>query len=167
MIVGKESDFAIEITDYDKVKRIAKLKLHLNGKVFGDGKKSKSIDPLVSALETIIEAGDSLYDTSFNNRSFGDVFSTVLVLHAEVGEWTDDDYAQLDRYERFTFFWGEQFSNVTAVVFTKDGICHILWSMNKNMSGGKIDYLKNLHADLIPLNSIVGVKDELMQYLNQ
>jgi len=165
MTIGKENDFAIEITDYDRGKRAGRIRLHLGGKIFGDGKKLKSVEPLISTLQKIIETGDSLYDESFNDSKLEDIFSAVLVLHAETGNWTDDDYRQLDRYERFTSFWGEQFSNVTAVFFNKKRICHVLWSMNKCRSGERIDYLKNLNESQISLSTVAAVKDEFMQCL--
>ncbi|MGO4293096.1 hypothetical protein [Chitinophaga sp. RAB17] len=167
MIIGNANDFAIEIADYNKAKNVAKLKLFLKGKVFGSFKKAKEIDPLLSSLDAILDAGDDLYDASFDDKSVTEIFSTVLVLHAEVGEWTDSDYNQLDRYERFTFFLGEQFSDVTAIVYVKEDVCNIVWSTNKDMSKEQINYLENLNVAQVPMKHIAKVKDEFMDYLDQ
>ncbi|MGF6924637.1 hypothetical protein QFZ48_000137 [Chitinophaga sp. W2I13] len=128
------------------------MRMIVGGKNFGDYKKSQEIQPFLDAMESILTAGDDLYDTSFATASQQEIFSMVLVLDAEVGEWTDSDYDQLDRYERFTFFCGEQFSNVSAVVYNREGVCNFIWSMSNNLSIPKIDNLKNLYSESIPLS---------------
>jgi hypothetical protein len=91
----------------------------------------------------------------------------VLVLNAEIGNWSDSDYEQLDRYERFTFFLGEQFSNVSTVVYNRDGNCNFIWSMNNNLSSKKIDYSKNFYTGNISFSMLAQANEELLQFINQ
>lgn len=164
--IGDVTQFAIESGNYDATKQKGKIRFWINNKHFGDFKKSNDFNPVTDALKSIIESGNTLYDVSFEGKTAEEIFSTVLVLNTETEDFTDEEYAQMERYERFGFYWGEQFNNITAVTYIKDNYCHFLWSQNSNLSTAKINYLKNLQTEIVRTDIFFTVAKDFLNTIN-
>jgi hypothetical protein len=167
MIIGNVDQFAIEIADYNKIKSTAKVRMLFGSKTFGSFKKKNDLKELTKSLTAIINTGDELYDESFDGKTELEIFETILVLPIGIEEWTLAQSAQYERYKRFTFFGGEQFSDVSAVAYVKNGICNVLWSTNRTFSQAIANYSKNLKIAQVPLEIIARTRDEFVHYLKQ
>ncbi|HEU4553597.1 MAG TPA: hypothetical protein VFS25_12205 [Chitinophaga sp.] len=123
ILVGTKHDFAIEVGNYKKDKETGKLRFWINNQDFGDFKRSDKLSYAVRSLKDITDKYSSLYDDSFDSKTNREIFELALVLDAEIGSLTDEDYEQMDKYERFSFNLGSQFDDVSHVVYVKDGQC--------------------------------------------
>ena len=165
-IWGTQELFAIEIGNYLPATSSGKFRLWLNGSTFGDFKKSHKLVYASNSIKSLASSKSDLWEKDFEGKDEKEIFSMLAMLDKGVEEFTKEDYNKIERYQKYSPFFGDQFDNISSVIYIKDRIAHFIWSLNDDFNSTKINLLDNLKYSLVPMKDIERVSAEFLNEMS-
>src|SRR5687767_14998229 len=91
-LFGRQDVFGIEVNGFDEQKQKGKIRFWLNGKQFGDLKRTDKLIHSAKALKLMLSKNEELYDSAFDNMSIQEIFSYCLFLDKKSEDFAPEDY---------------------------------------------------------------------------
>lgn len=143
-LLGNKEVFAIEIDTYPINIQKSKLRLWIQGKPLGSYKKKHKLSFAIFSLRDISLIKGDFYDSSFEQKSAKDIFATCII-NKEIEDLTEEDFRQIEKYQKFGIFLGDQFNDTTCLVYIKNSIIHFVWTVINRLESTSNDYFKKIN----------------------
>jgi hypothetical protein len=165
-ILGTNKVMTIELDINNPNKKIGKLRFWIENKSFGTFEKSFSFDHALKAFERLIKESSDLYDVAFEDKTQQEIFKLSIVNDADLFGLTEEDYNLMERFQRFGFYFGDQFDNVTNTVYVKNNSCYFLWTTTNDFISKTIDNMQNFQFAQVPIKTIKSVYEEFKKLMD-
>lgn len=167
ILFGVKDKFAIEVGDYKHNSKKGRLRFWINGNTIGDFKKNHTLSYAATSLKKLTDIHKDLYDISFLGKTEREIFINSLLIGTNRDSFTAEDYKIVEKYQKFSPFFGDQFDSVTCLVYIKDNKIHFLWTLVKDFVSTDIDYLKNLNFSEANISDFMKAVNLFLSFLGE